>query len=542
MKKSKKSQSFIVTEDIDNGEYKVIDDLELNKYAATKADIDPATGSKQVPEKGFRVGTQVIDPKYNPNDLIELLDLNTYHEACVNAVATDASGLSFTLNPVEGQEENESQKETALKFLNNCEPSINRHLFKMNYDRRAIGYGALELIRESTSKSEPIALKHIPAHRLRRHTDMKRVQFMDYTGKEVWYVIYGMNYDEDGKLVDVHADTGKFYPYNSLSPEEKANEVLWINEYNPSSSYYGRAKIIGSILSIKGDLSATKYNISFFENNGMPRFAVTVTGDFLDYDEEEYIEDDDGNKIPNPEYDVTQTLRYKISQQIKEVIKNPHSAICITIPSETEEGNVEIKFTPLSVQTEEGHFRMYKQDIRDEILHAHQVDPSRLGIAEAGKLNGTNTEFTQKNYKNGTIAPVKQDAEDLINMVLVNDFDVTDWKFTINDLDPKDVKVKQQLAEFLFERGAMTIMDLINNFGDEFGLTVENEDDAYLNSRFINGKPLEQIFNESETNSYLEQNSILKAMEGNLWPEDENEEIGEEEVEDNLDDGEKDSE
>lgn len=540
--KKKKSESFIVTEDVNSGEYKVIDDLELNKYAI-KADVDPETGSKQVPEKGFMVGKQLVDPKYNPNDLVELLDLNTYHEACVNAVATDASGLTFTLNPIEGQGESESQKETALKFLNNCEPSINRHIFKMNYDRRTIGYGALEVIRESTSKSLPERLVHIPAHRLRRHSDMKRVQFMDYAGKEVWYVIYGKNYDEKGNLVDVHADTGEFYPYNSLSPEEKANEVLWINEYNPSSSYYGRAKIVGSILSIKGDLSATKYNISFFENNGMPRFAVTVTGDFLDYDEEEYIEDDDGNKIPNPEYDVTQTLRYKISQQIKEVIKNPHSAICITIPSETEEGNVEIKFTPLSVQTEEGHFRMYKQDIRDEVLHAHQVDPSRLGIADAGKLNGTNSEYTQKNYKNGTIAPVKQDAEDLINMVLVNDFEITDWKFVINELDPKDVKVKQQLAEFLFERGAMTILDLINNFGDEFGLTVENEEDAYLNSRFINGKPLEQVFNESETNSYLEQNSILKAMEGNLWPEEEKEqEIDEDENEEKLNDGEKDSE
>lgn len=529
MKKAKKSQTFIVTED-DTGEFNVIDELELNKYSI-KADVDPATGSKQVPNQFYMEGINILDPKYNPDYLIDLLDINTYHESCVNAVATDASGLTWSLNPVEGEEESEEQKKAALEFLNNCTPSINRHIYKMNYDRRSLGYGALELIRESTSKSLPTRVKHIPAHMLRRHSDEKRVLFQDHTGKQVWYVIYGKNYDNEGNLVDVHADTGMFHPYNSLSPEEKANEILWINEYNPASTYYGRAKICGSILAIKGDLSATKYNISFFENNGMPKFAVTVTGDFMDYDEDPYIEDEMGKQIPNPDYDETQTLRWKISQQIKQIIKHPHSALCITIPTESEEGNVEIKITPLSVQTEEGHFRMYKQDIRDEIIHAHQVDPARLGIAEAGKLNGTNGEYTQKNYKNGTIAPVKADSEDLINRVLVEDFNITSWRFTINDLDPKDVKVRQELADFLFARGAMTIIDLINNFGEEFGLTVENPEDPYLNSRFINGVPLENVFNQSEQNPYLEEKSILQAMEGKLWPEDDDTVVVDEEEE-----------
>lgn len=518
---SKKSETWVVTED--NGKYEIIDELELGKYAI-KADVDPATGSKQTPGEMYRRGIQLLDPPYNPRNLMQLLNINSYHEACVDAVATDAAGLKWTLTPVEGMSEDENEKKIATEFLNNCTPSINKHLYKTIYDRRSMGWGALEVIREDTSKSPVTRLKHIPAHTLKRHTDGKKVQYIDDNGKKVWFVIYGKNYDDDGNLVDVHADTGKFYPYNSLPAEEKANELLWTMEYHPGNQYYGRPVIISSLLSIEGDLSATKYNISFFQNNGMPKFAVTVTGDFDDYREDPFIKDEDGKKIPNPAYDETQTLRYKISQQIKQIIKNPHSALCITIPTETEEGNVEIKITPLSVQTEEGHFRMYKQDIRDEIIHTHKVDPARLGIAEAGQLNGSNSEYTQKNYKNGTIAPIKTDAEDLINRILVEDFEITSWKFTINDLDPKDVKVRQELAGFLFERAAMTIKDLVNNFGDEFGLTIENEDDPYLNARFLNGVPLEQVFNQAEQNSYLEEKSILKALEGNLWPpEDEDE-------------------
>lgn len=511
----KKSDSWIVTVD-SKGEYQFIDELELEKYAI-KADIDPATGSKQTPSELLKEGIQLLDPPYNPYNLVKLLDLNSYHEACVDAVATDAAGLKFTLKPIEGVTEVESEKNDALEFLNNCKPSINKHIYRTLYDRRAIGYGALEVIREDTSKSAIQRVTHIPAQTLRRHADGKRVLYTDDTGKKVWYVIYGKNYDSEGNLVDVHADTGEFYPYNSLTAEEKANELLWTMEYAPGNAYYGRPVIVGSMLAIQGDLSATKYNISFFENNGMPKFAVTVTGDFEDYNESPYIENEEGEYVPNPDYDERQTLRYKISQQIKQIIKHPHSALCITIPTESEEGHVEVKITPLSVQTEEGHFRMYKQDIRDEIIHSHKVDPSRLGIAEAGKLNGTNNEYTQKNYKNGTVAPVKQDAEDLVNRLLVEDFGVTSWEFKINDLDPKDIKVKMEVAGFLFERAAMTIMDLINNFGEEFGLTVDNPDDPYLNTRFLQNKPLEDVMNSTEKNSYLEERSILRALDGNLW-------------------------
>ena len=61
---TKKSDSFIVT--IDNEkEYHVIDQLEINKYAM-KADIDPTTGSKQVVDEMFRIGHNILNPKYNP--------------------------------------------------------------------------------------------------------------------------------------------------------------------------------------------------------------------------------------------------------------------------------------------------------------------------------------------------------------------------------------------------------------------------------------------------------------------------------------------
>lgn len=500
---TKKSDSFIVTIDNEN-EYHVIDQLELDKHAL-KADLDPATGSKQVVDEMFRIGHNILNPKYNPYDLVALLDLYTYHASCVEAVAMDVSGISYTLKPIEGTEPIEAEKERFITVLDNCTPGINTHLQRLVYDRRAIGYGALEVIREDKSDSDIIRLNHIPAQTLRRHADLKRVLHTTPSGKRVWFVIYGKNYDEYGNKCDVHADTGEFHPYNSLEPHEKANELLWSMEYAPGTDYYGRPPIVSCLGSIKGDIGAVKYNNSFFENYGMPKFAITVTGDFADYD----VDPDD------EDYDITQTLRYKIGQQIKEVIKNPHSAICITIPSEGEEGNVDLNITPLSVQTEEGHFRMYRKDTRDEVIHAHHMDPSRLGVFDSGNLNGSNSEATMSSYKYGTIAPIKAEMESLINQI-GTELGVTSWKFCIEDVAPIDYTKDLALAEFLFARGAMTIKELIDNFGGKFGLTMTDPDDYYLNARYINGQPLENIWNQTEQNPMLEVDTILGSLEDEL--------------------------
>jgi len=493
-----RSDSFIVTVD-NNDEPHLIDSMELSKYSF-KAEVD-VDGSKQIVDDMFKQGQQILNPKYNPWDLVQLLDLYTYHASCVEAVAVDASGISYDLKPLENVEPIDAEKERFKNFLENCSPSINTQLQRVTYDRRGIGYAALELIRETTSDSEPKKLKHIPAQTLRRHADKKRVLHITPAGKKVWFVIYGKNYDNDGQLCDVSADDGTFHPYNSLSPSERANELLWTMEYAPGTDYYGRPPIVSCLGSIKGDIGAVKYNNAFFDNYGMPKFAITVTGDFADYD----VEPDD------PDYDITQTLRYKIGQQIKEVIRNPHSAICITIPSEGEEGNVELKITPLSVQVEEGHFRMYRKDTRDEVIHAHHVDPSRLGIYDAGSLNGSNSDNTMASYKYGTIAPIKAELEDMVNLI-AGDLGITSWKFSIDEVAPIDYTKDLVLAEFLFQRGAMTIRDLLDNFGNKFGLSYE-ETEPYLDVRFINNQPLDNLMNNVEENPYLEVDTILANLE-----------------------------
>lgn len=492
-----KADAFIVT--TDDGSYDVISADVLERYSI-KADIDE-DGSKQLKTDGWEYEDMLLEPLYDPYKLCELLEVNTYHENCVDVVARDSAGISYDIVPVTGEIEEEFNKSDVSNFLDNIRPNINELLYRMNYDRRATGYGALELIREDKSKSKPINLSHISSYTLRRTKDGKRVK-QRVGNKTVWFVIYGKNYDEKGNLCDVHTDTGEFYPYNSLSKEERANELLWTMEYTTKSKYYGLPKVIGAIQSIAGDLSRSKYNTSFFKNYGVPAFAVMVSGDFADYDKEP----------DDPDYDETQTLKYKISKQLKEVMKNPHSAVTILVPSEGEEGNVEIELKPLSVESKEASFRLFRKDNRDEIIHSHRVPPYKVGINETGSLGGSNIQEATANYKNDVVLPIRFDDEYIINQVIRNDFNILDWEFKITEHDSRDYSNDITIMKELFLMACITPRQIIEYIGDRFGLTAT--ENPFLDEYYLNNVPLQNVWSGGDVP--MEAESVLDSLEMDL--------------------------
>lgn len=513
-KNNRKSDSFIVTRTND-GETDLISSDILEQYAI-KAEVN-SDGTKQVRSDGW-VYNQLLEPLYDPTHLAELLDLYTYHELCCDAVAADSSGNGYTFNPVStGSRDVNFSNQTVIDFFENLEPGINEVLYKRMYDRRAMGYGAIEIVREGTSNSLPVSLKPIQAHTLRRHKDEFRVKQKVGT-REVWFIIYGKNI-VDGVKVDVDADTGEICPYNSLPSDKRANELLWTEEYTPRTPYYGRPRIVGSLQAIQGDLSRASYNNSFFSNYGVPAFAVTVTGDFTDYD----VEPDD------PDYDYTKTLKYKISQQLKEVMKHPHSAVTILVPSEGEEGNVEVKLQQLSVDSKEASFRLYRSDNRDEVINAHKVPPYRVGVNITGTLGGNNSEISDEIYKDGTIAPLVRTNEDDINLLLRNEFGVTDWRFQLEGINKKNTKEEFEIARSLVEHAAMTPNELRTYFGETFGLT--SSDDPLLDLFYMNGKPLE----DESVDLPAANDMVLNDLENSLWSmNDDKSESNQEDTEDSA--------
>lgn len=478
---SNKADAFIVTKD--NGDWDLIGANVLNQFAI-KADVG-RDGSKQIPGEGWDY-EHFYEPIYDPEKLLDLLELNTYHAKCCEDVARTSGGLGYTINAVSDEVEiDPAEKIKVINYLDRFK-KLNKQLYQRQYDRRAMGYGAIEVIREGRSNSDIVNLKHMPSQHLRRHRDGIRVKQQIGT-KTVWFVIYGENYDKNGKLFDVDADTGEIVQGNVLAPANRANEILWSMDYTPKSQFYGMANIIPAIPAIEGDTSRTAYNTAFFRNYGVPAFAVTVSGDFEDYD----VDPDD------PEYDVTQTLKYKISGQIKEVMKNPYSAVTILVPSASEEGNVKVELKPLSIETKEASFRLYRKDNRDEVLVAHRVPGYRIGINENGSLGGSNSSDANRIYKDSVIEPLQLDDEDDINQILIDELDLKTCRFAINEIDIRDFTSDWNVAKDMINTAVMCPYDAQVYFGERFGIKPD-ENNPYLKEYYLNGKPLDEAWSSND--------------------------------------------
>ena len=399
------------------------------------------------------------------------------------------------------------------RLLNN----INKLLYEREYDCESIGWGLIEIIREPGKYDAPINdLKHYSGANFRRCADGVRVQQI-IGGKKRWFVIFGENQDEKGRF-DVHYLTGEKH-YEGLPEHLRANELLWKNRPNPNTKLYGMAPATPAIAAMYADNNRARYNIEFFKNYGIPAMIVTITGDF----DPGILDKDD------PDYDVTKTLQYRITEQLKQVIKNPHSGMVIQVPSEGEDGNVTVNIQPLSTDVKEASFRLFRKDNRDEVVAAHHMDPNRVGVTDSGKLGASNAEQTDNSYRVSTIKPLIRDNQDDINYLLRTCLGITDWVFNIIDTDDKRNEVDVEKVLKLVDKAVMTPNEAREAVGETYGLA-RIEDNEFLNEFYYNGEPLKNKFPAND--SLFGVDTILAGLEEDLTTDKDEVEVVEDEEED----------
>jgi len=124
---------------------------------------------------------------------------------------------------------------------------------------------------------------------------------------------------------NVHRLNGK----TLLTPDagDAASAIMTWHNTHPKSSYYGVPDIIPALGAILGDVSRRDYNISFFENHGVPAYAVFITGDF-DPGEPKLLEGDDPDNPTGPT-----PLEESIEKHFSKMAGEPHSVLVLTIPT-----------------------------------------------------------------------------------------------------------------------------------------------------------------------------------------------------------------
>ena len=193
----------------------------------------------------------------------------------------ETAGQGWELSPLV-EKPDEDQRIKIEDFFESLEDDITDTLTWAMTDRESIGWLSIEVVREDKAPDGPVVfLRNIPSHTMRAHQDGKR--FVQVRGiRKVWFKRAGLT------NADVDKKTGQIVSAGELDAKDRANEVLWNNIYTARSDIYGVPDHIPAVGAILGDIARRDYNIVFFENFGVPAYAVTVSGD---YDPGEPIDD-----------------------------------------------------------------------------------------------------------------------------------------------------------------------------------------------------------------------------------------------------------
>lgn len=466
----RKSTSYIVTDTQKWVKSDILEDYIIKEKSHSK-NLSQGTNS-------------FLEPKYNPSQVLDLLEKNTVHKSCCTAIARDVAGANYDLIP-QTETPNMNEKEVLTRFFDS--QNILEKIFKIEYDAEACGYGVLEIVHENGEESPVKEINHFPPHDFQVHDDRIRAK-QTIQNKTVWFKLAG-----EGEGLELDYKTGTLSDY--IEEEDRANSLLLLNRYNPKDPIYGIPPVASAIPALYGDFNRARYNNTFFKNYGVPALSVVITGDFDPETDEEGAD-----------------LKEKISESLKEVIKNPHSAWVLQVPSLGSDNNVNVDITPLSVTSQEASFEIFRKSNRDEIIQSHQVDPSRISLVDEGKLNSSSSQQLDTAYRTSVIDPYRAEICNLINQYIVKSFNISDWEFVLMDYDVDTTTQDIENVIKLVQNGLMTPNEAREIIGENFNLGRASYDE--MNDFYYNGTLL--------TNSYNSEYELLntESTEGDEDEED----------------------
>lgn len=432
----------------------------------------------------FSQATDVLEPPYSVEALKNLRYSSIYHRKCLKAVSVDVTMSGWTLDKT-NEETTDTTGETALNTLFN-DYTFETEFQKAMEDYQTYRYAVIEILQKPNN--QVVGFKHIRATTCRITKDGERVK-QTVGSESIFFKVAGKRPGEN-----LHSRTGVWYkdideglatPESMiLSENDKATTVLWIGDTSPDSDYYGEPEYLSALLTILSDEYLREFNNNRFITNSVPNYLITVTGNFEEEEDEE----------------TGLTFSEALEEQILDLQNKPGTAIVFTVPTTDPENRINIEVTKISDESEEASFEKFRSSNRDEILAAHEVPPSRIGISINGPLAGSVDVERNRQYQEKTIRPLQRKLEQLINTLVVEGMmDIKSHRLRYRGLDTRDIKGELDIALELIRNGAMKPSELREQFGDIFNLIMDIEGvkiidyNPELDEFYMNGQPLSQL-------------------------------------------------
>lgn len=412
-------------------------------------------GRKPVGTKAWNIeqvnGYEIYDlslPPYNLEHLIELSVENDTHYACIVTKATNIVGLGYKWkekSKVKDARQNVEEDDDKMQKLTrklqrvtdsldewieslNLNEDFNEVLFKVWFDVEATGNGYLEIGR--TNKGDIGYIGHIPSDTLRvRKWRDGFIQIVQ--NKLTFFRNFG-----DKKTPDYFGN------------DPRPNEIIHFKKHSLKSTYYGVPDVIAAMSSVAGEKFSSEYNLDYFENKAVPRYALIVKGAKLSMQAERRI------------------LEYFR----KEVKGKHHGTLYIPVPAHMG-SNVDVKLEAIENKVQEASFEKYRDGNRTSIAMVHRVPKSKLGISQGVAA----AREDDKSFKIQTCKPEQRRVAKKVNRLVAEKTDMYTFVFEEYDL------IDEETRSRIHDRYIRTGIENSNEARAELGYHPRKGGDKFMN-------------------------------------------------------------
>lgn len=420
--KKRVAKAYVVTDTGEIVPYSTLADSVLRKPGSDRSLISKAANrvsdSQQIKdENDWMFDNGLVPRPFNPTDMMVLLENNPYFWRTVKQIAIDVAGLGHSLILRDDAEENEEERKKAELFFKkpDGENTLNEINKRLIVDWGSLGWMGLEPRRDGDGKVAKV--NHVQAKSIWVHKDGKK--YAQKAGMETtWFKKYGIK-------EDISSKTGQ-----DKNISDKANEMIFYKEYYPGSFHYGVPNIYGSVGSVIGMIGERDFNLSFFENFGIPAYIILLEGDW----------DDGAEKI------VTDFLKDCKGPS------NAHRTMVFTTPE-----GCKLTTIPIAVKVEEASFKIHHEIWKEEILLAYSMPEYRIGIAVLGSLGGNvATEMTEI-YKQSIVEPLQTVLEHIwSDLILQDGMGIISYRLKFKDMETRDLDTEIERATDMIRFGLAT--------------------------------------------------------------------------------------
>lgn len=394
----------------------------------------------------------IVNPPYDLDNLASLYDQSAIHYAAINARVMNTVGLGFEFSEtlksrrrIEKAQSDPAKLERVRKSLQdlreelevlfeslNVEETLIETLVRVWQDCLTVGNGYLEIGRNNEGKIGYIG--HIPATmvRVRRRRD----GFVQLSRANKVQAIFFRNF-QDTEMED---------PVNG---DPSPNEIIHFKMYSPNNTYYGIPAAVSAAAAIVGDKFAKEYNIDYFENKAIPRYAIVLKG----------------AKLSN------KSKAELVNYFRNEVKGRNHGTLVVPLPASIGSDS-DIKFEKLEAGVQDASFDKYRKSNRDEILVANRVPAPKVGVYDNANLAVSRD--ADKTFKMQVIGPDQAVIEKKINRLLSEFTDLLEFKLKKIDLLDEDMESR------IYDRYLRTEVISPNEVRGKIGLPERKDGDDVL--------------------------------------------------------------